>query len=95
MYLSEHNGCSQALAHFYLTNKGDKDFNNGAILNLVASIIKHVMSSVLEAELDWWPSTTDAKWSYLSALHSTKWVSTLNLKCLSQQTTSQHNKVSP
>jgi hypothetical protein len=49
-YLSEHNTCSQASAHFYLTNKGDKEFNNGAILNL-ASIIKNVMSLASEAEL--------------------------------------------
>jgi hypothetical protein len=42
-YLSKHNTCSCASAHFYLTNKGDKEFNNGAILNL-ASIIKHIMS---------------------------------------------------
>jgi hypothetical protein len=43
LYLSEHNTCSWPSAHFYLTNKGDKEFNNGAILNL-ASIIKHVIS---------------------------------------------------
>jgi hypothetical protein len=49
-YLSEHNASSRASAHFYLTNKGDKEFNNGAILNLV-SIIKHVMSLASEAEL--------------------------------------------
>ena len=49
-YLSKHNTCSWASAHFYLTNKGDKEFNNGAILNLV-SIIKHVMSLASEAEL--------------------------------------------
>jgi hypothetical protein len=50
LYLSKHNACSQASAHFYLTNKGDKEFNNGSILNL-ASIIKHVMSLACEAEL--------------------------------------------
>jgi hypothetical protein len=49
-YLSKHNAHSQASAHFYLTNKGDEEFNNGAILNL-ASIIKHVMSLASEAEL--------------------------------------------
>ncbi len=49
-YLSEPGGKSRASAHFYLTNDGDEDFNNGAILNL-ASIIKHVMSSASEAEL--------------------------------------------
>jgi hypothetical protein len=41
---------SRASGHFYLTNKGDKEFSNGAILNL-ASIIKHVMSLASEAEL--------------------------------------------
>jgi hypothetical protein len=50
LYLSEHNTCSWASAQFYLTKKGDKEFNNGAILNL-ASIIKHVMSLASEAEL--------------------------------------------
>ncbi len=50
LYLSEHNMRSQASVHFYLTNKGNKEFNNGAILNL-ASIIKHIMSSASEAEL--------------------------------------------
>jgi hypothetical protein len=49
-YLSEHNACGWESAHFYLTNKGDKGFINGAILNL-ASIIKHVMSLASEAEL--------------------------------------------
>jgi hypothetical protein len=49
-YLSEHNARSRASAHFYLTNKGDKEFNYGAILNL-ASIIKHVMFLASEAEL--------------------------------------------
>ncbi len=50
LYISEHNARSWASAHFYLTNKGDKEFNNGAILHL-ASIIKHVMSLASEAEL--------------------------------------------
>ena len=50
LYLSKHNTRSRASARFYLTNKGNKEFNNGAILNLT-SIIKHVMSSVSEAEL--------------------------------------------
>jgi hypothetical protein len=49
-YLSKHKAHSQASAHFYLTNKGNKEFNSGAILNL-ASIIKHVMSLASEAEL--------------------------------------------
>jgi hypothetical protein len=50
LYLSKHNVRSRASAHFYLTNKGDKEFNDGTILNL-ASIIKHVMSLASEAEL--------------------------------------------
>ncbi len=49
LYLSEHNVRSQASVHFYLTNKGDKEFNNGAFFNLT-SIIKHVMSLASEAE---------------------------------------------
>ncbi len=49
-YLSEQEGKNRAAAHFYLTNKGDKEFYNGAILTL-SSIIKHVMSSASEAEL--------------------------------------------
>ena len=49
-YLSELGGKSRAAGHFYLTNKNDEDFNNGAILTL-SSIIKHVMSSASEAEL--------------------------------------------
>jgi hypothetical protein len=48
-YISKHHRRSQASAHFYLTNKGNKEFNNGAILNL-AGIIKHVMSLASEAE---------------------------------------------
>jgi hypothetical protein len=50
LYLFEHNTRSWVSAHFYLTNKGDKEFNNGAILNL-ASISKNVMSLASEAEL--------------------------------------------
>jgi hypothetical protein len=38
-YLSKHNVCSQASAHFYLTNKGNKDFNNFTILNLANIIL--------------------------------------------------------
>jgi hypothetical protein len=50
LYLSKHNAHNRASAHFYLTNKGGGEFNNGANLNLV-SIIKHVMSLVSEAKL--------------------------------------------
>jgi hypothetical protein len=42
-------GKSRAAGHFYLTNQNNKNFNNGAVLTL-SSIIKHVMSSVSEAE---------------------------------------------
>jgi hypothetical protein len=38
-YLSEHNTRSQASEHFYLTNKGDKEFINGAILNLARLVV--------------------------------------------------------
>jgi hypothetical protein len=50
LYLLEHNVHSWASAHFYLINKSNKEFNNGAVLNL-ASIIKHVMSLASEAKL--------------------------------------------
>ncbi len=49
-YLSEPGGKSRAAGHFYLTNRNDKDFNNGAILTL-SSIIKHIMSSASETKL--------------------------------------------
>jgi hypothetical protein len=46
----EQNSKSRASGHFYLINKNNKDFNNGALL-LLTSVIKHVMSPALEAEL--------------------------------------------
>ena len=49
-YLSEPGGKSRAAGHFYLTNRNDEDFNNGAVLTL-SSIIKHIMSLASEAEL--------------------------------------------
>ena len=49
-YLSEYKAKSRAGGHFWLGNKGDKDFNNGAIVTL-SSVIKHVMSSASESEL--------------------------------------------
>ena len=49
-YLSEPGEKSRAAGHFYLTDRNDEDFNNRAVLTLL-SIIKHVMSSALEAEL--------------------------------------------
>ena len=41
-YLSEPNSKSRAAGHYYLTNKGTQDLNNGAILTLT-KIIKRVM----------------------------------------------------
>jgi hypothetical protein len=49
-YLSKPGMKSQAASHFYLSNRNDKDFNNGAILTL-STIIKHVVLSASEAEL--------------------------------------------
>ncbi len=49
-YLSEQAGKSCGSGHFYLTNDGNKNFNNGAILTLL-SIVKQVMSSASDAEL--------------------------------------------
>ena len=49
-YLSEPKAKSRAGGHFWLGNKGDKYFNNGAIITL-SSVIKHVMSSASKSEL--------------------------------------------
>ena len=49
-YLSKIGGKSRAAGHFYLTNRNDEDFNNGAILTL-SSIIKDVISSASDVEL--------------------------------------------
>eukprot|EP00957_Ditylum_brightwellii_P060964 4628141-Ditylum_brightwellii.AAC.1 len=49
-YLSEKKACSRAAGHFYLRNKDDKEFNNGAVLTL-STIIRHVVASASEAEL--------------------------------------------
>ena len=48
-YLSELGGKIRTVAYYYMTNKSQKQFNNGAI-NVLSTIIKHVMSSVSEAE---------------------------------------------
>ncbi len=48
--LSELGGKSRTKGHFYLTNRNNEVFNNGDIL-MLSSILKHVMSSVLEVEL--------------------------------------------
>ena len=49
-YLSEPKAKSRARGHFWIGNKGDEDFNNGAIVKL-SSVNKHVMSSASESEL--------------------------------------------
>ena len=49
-YLSEAKARSRSGGHFYLTNKNDEKFQNGAVLTL-SSIIKHIMASASEAEL--------------------------------------------
>ena len=48
-YLSEMDGKSRASAYYYMTQKGNRSFNNGAI-DILSTIIKHVMSSASEAE---------------------------------------------
>jgi hypothetical protein len=50
-YLSELGSESRAAGHFYLTNRNNENFNNGAILTL-SSIIKHVMSSASASEAE-------------------------------------------
>ena len=49
-YLSEYGAKSRAGGHFFLGKKGDRQFNNGAIHTL-SSIIKCVVASASEAEL--------------------------------------------
>jgi hypothetical protein len=49
-YLSEPKARSRAGGHFFLSTNAEIPPNNGAILN-IAHIIKHVMSSAMEAEL--------------------------------------------
>ena len=49
-YLSKPNSRSQAGGHFLLSNEATMSQNNGAILN-ITHIIKHVMTSAIEAEL--------------------------------------------
>jgi hypothetical protein len=49
-YLSKPNARSRAGGHFFLSNNSLIPPNNGAILN-VAHIIRHVMSSAIEAEI--------------------------------------------
>ena len=49
-YNSEPNSKSRAGGHYYLTDKGNYDLSNGAILTL-SNIIKFVMSSASEVEV--------------------------------------------
>jgi hypothetical protein len=48
-YLSEMDGKSRAAAYYFMTRKGKKEFTNGAV-DVLSTIIKHVMSSASEAE---------------------------------------------
>jgi hypothetical protein len=48
-YLSEPDAKSRAAAYYYMTRKGQRAFTNGAI-DVLSTIIKHVMSSASEAE---------------------------------------------
>eukprot|EP00957_Ditylum_brightwellii_P007027 531819-Ditylum_brightwellii.AAC.1 len=50
LYLSEKKTHSRTVGHFYLSNKDDKEFNNGAIL-MLSTIIRHVVASASEADL--------------------------------------------
>merc|ERR1712086_720537 len=49
-HLSEPGSTSRAAGHFYVTQKDDRDINNGTILTL-SKIIKHVMGSAGESEV--------------------------------------------
>ena len=48
-YLSEPKARSRAAAYYFLTHKDRPDFNNRAI-DILSTVIKHVMSSASEAE---------------------------------------------
>eukprot|EP00957_Ditylum_brightwellii_P019900 1501184-Ditylum_brightwellii.AAC.1 len=49
-YLLEKKTRSRTAGHFYLSNKDDEEFNNGAILTLF-TIIRHVVASASETDL--------------------------------------------
>eukprot|EP00957_Ditylum_brightwellii_P186856 14229121-Ditylum_brightwellii.AAC.1 len=49
-YLLEEKAQGRAAGHFYLSNKDDEEFNNGAILTL-STIIRHMVASASEAKL--------------------------------------------
>jgi len=69
-YLSKLSEKSRAVGHFYLTNKKDEDFNNGAIL-MLPSIIKHVIHQHRKRNLPLF--IMDANKLSPSASHSRKW----------------------
>jgi hypothetical protein len=48
-YLSEPDAKSRAAAYYFMTRDGDRAFTNGAI-DVLSTVIKHVMSSASEAE---------------------------------------------
>ena len=48
-YISELGGKIRAAAYYYMTNKGQKEIKNGTI-NVLSTIIKHVMYSASEVE---------------------------------------------
>ena len=48
-YLSEPNARSRATAYYFLTRKDRLDLNNGAI-DILSTVIKHVMSSASRSE---------------------------------------------
>ncbi|KAL7479589.1 hypothetical protein ACHAW6_005315 [Cyclotella cf. meneghiniana] len=50
-YLSEHGGKSRAAAYMYLTKQDEPNVHNGAVL-VLSAIIKHVMASASETELE-------------------------------------------
>eukprot|EP00957_Ditylum_brightwellii_P031785 2410301-Ditylum_brightwellii.AAC.2 len=50
LYLSESKARSRAAGHFYLANKNNEDFNNGAVL-ILSAIIQHVVALASVAEL--------------------------------------------
>jgi hypothetical protein len=62
-YISQHNACSCASAHFYLTNNGNEKFINGIIVRLVLSHKKTVqfLGTIL-----WWEVKLYLKNAYVT-----------------------------
>jgi hypothetical protein len=83
LYLSEPGGKNKAAGHFYLSNCIEKDFNNGAVLTLLA-IIKHIMLLASKAEL----STSAASLLLHIEPHSRNLATSSQLPLLSPPTTS-------